>query len=640
MLWLSKPQTKWQAVCLSGVLTVAPCALAGKIEPVRVTWAGYTSRSILLTMTDEDSPTNLFSPAQRLSWARWVRLPDNVNFDGSLGPAPSFVPDNWLPESWASSFREAELPEYHHVLFGAGTNGERESVLAVNRRGADSPWVLGGSLEHLGSNGEVHNMFLEDDGAAREASQFRLHLAWLDENWFTGLEAARRHLRRGDDWVRWFELPQRVRNTDVVGYDKTTADGAHWFWHGHWGSGGTLRLDSEYTEATRNILQDVDGNPARVEMFGLQSELTKWAHRAQLDYVWASGGVSGLDISWQEEQIQESSLNWGLLLPSLPLEQVFLGFLSDQTTTRKASVVYHQWQVKDDLTARVSWQTVDWSYDRKEADKASVPGLLPDDSLFRAAASEGQFDAELWQLGLNWQYSEHSALQLELAETYAPGGVSYNLVTGLRSPFRPETGNRIELKYVFEPLPWSHQLSVWREVVDDKQILVFARIENPYSSLIINVPQGFIQGISYEGGWHSENTDVVWSFVWQDSGFSNLGPGFRRLRDREWPLSPARQFQFLVNHRFSDRWSFGVEVQSMSAQWLDVQSPSEDKLPEWTSIGGKLRYERGAWAVELWGTNLTDAIIYRYRSIGSNTAMVADGRQIGIRVEWTREKTQ
>jgi outer membrane receptor protein involved in Fe transport len=224
---------------------------------------------------------------------------------------------------------------------------------------------------------------------------------------------------------------------------------------------------------------------------------------------------------------------------------------------------------------------------------------------------------------------------VDLENTYAPGGVSFNLVSGERRPYREETGVRATLTWQWENDKGFATHELWYLGVDDKQAPLFARRDNPFDVGVINIPRAREWGLRLSGEQAlADEWSATWQWEWRDTRFTEAPSDLAGIEGHRWLYVPRLDATLGLRRYLGDSWRMGLEVRRQSGQFTDVQNNAQNELPAWTMVNANLQYMNDHWLVTLWGANLTDEAIFSYRSPADNFGVLTLGKTLGLRVEW------
>ena len=246
-----------------------------------------------------------------------------------------------------------------------------------------------------------------------------------------------------------------------------------------------------------------------------------------------------------------------------------------------------------------------------------------------SAGVREQFDDNYWtgNASINWQVSETGAFFATVARGVRAGGVNASLSSTLLTlaneidvtPYRNSTRFdeeillSTEVGYRFSSADQRVSGSVTLFNMDrrDQQVkgsLVIPRSDGStsFTDFTDNAARGTNRGLEVSIDWRA--TEAL-----RFSGFiARLDASFDRyvnidgtdLSGRDQPQAPADQYRLSATYDFSANLSASLEATGRDAFFLsdrhEVTSPSA------RLINANIAWQRGAWAVTLWGRNLQD----------------------------------
>ena len=246
-----------------------------------------------------------------------------------------------------------------------------------------------------------------------------------------------------------------------------------------------------------------------------------------------------------------------------------------------------------------------------------------------SAGVREKFDDNYWtgNASINWQASETGAFFVTLARGVRAGGVNASLsstlltlaneidVTPYRNSTRFDEENLLnaEIGYRFSSTDQriSGSVTIFNMDRRDQQVkgsLVIPRSDGStsFTDFTDNAASGTNRGLEASINWRA--TEAL-----RFSGFiARLDASFDRyvnidgtdLSGRDQPQAPADQYRLSATYDFSANLSASLEATGRDAFFLsdrhEVTSPSA------RLINANIAWQRGAWAVTLWGRNLQD----------------------------------
>ena len=246
-----------------------------------------------------------------------------------------------------------------------------------------------------------------------------------------------------------------------------------------------------------------------------------------------------------------------------------------------------------------------------------------------SAGVRERFDDNYWtgNASINWQLSETSALFATISRGVRAGGVNASLSSTLLTlaneidvtPYRNSTRFdeesllNAEIGYRFSSIDQriSGSVTIFNMDRRDQQVkgsLVIPRSDGStsFTDFTDNAASGTNRGLEASIDWRA--TEAL-----RFSGFiARLDASFDRyvnidgtdLSGRDQPQAPADQYRLSAIYDFSANLSASLEATGRDAFFLsdrhEVTSPSA------RLINANIAWQRGAWAVTLWGRNLQD----------------------------------
>ena len=246
-----------------------------------------------------------------------------------------------------------------------------------------------------------------------------------------------------------------------------------------------------------------------------------------------------------------------------------------------------------------------------------------------SAGVRERFDDNYWtgNASINWQLSETSALFATISRGVRAGGVNASLSSTLLTlaneidvtPYRNSTRFdeesllNAEIGYRFSSIDQriSGSVTIFNMDRRDQQVkgsLVIPRSDGStsFTDFTDNAASGTNRGLEASIDWRA--TEAL-----RFSGFiARLDASFDRyvnidgtdLSGRDQPQAPAYQYRLSAIYDFSANLSASLEATGRDAFFLsdrhEVTSPSA------RLINANIAWQRGAWAVTLWGRNLQD----------------------------------
>ena len=246
-----------------------------------------------------------------------------------------------------------------------------------------------------------------------------------------------------------------------------------------------------------------------------------------------------------------------------------------------------------------------------------------------SAGVQEKFDDNYWtgNASINWQVSETGAFFVTVARGVRAGGVNASLSSTLLTlaneidvtPYRKSTrfdeevllSTEIGYRFSSADQRISGSVTLFNMDRSDQQVkgsLVIPRSDGStsFTDFTDNAASGTNRGLEASINWRA--TEAL-----RFSGFiARLNASFDRyvnidgtdLSGRDQPQAPADQYRLSATYDFSANLSASLEATGRDAFFLsdrhEVTSPSA------RLINANIAWQRGAWAVTLWGRNLQD----------------------------------
>ena len=246
-----------------------------------------------------------------------------------------------------------------------------------------------------------------------------------------------------------------------------------------------------------------------------------------------------------------------------------------------------------------------------------------------SAGVREQFDDNYWtgNASINWQVSETGAFFATVARGVRAGGVNASLSSTLLTlvneidvtPYRNSTRFdeevllSTEIGYRFSSADQRVSGSVTLFNMDrrDQQVkgsLVIPRSDGStsFTDFTDNAASGTNRGLEVSLDWLATEALRLSGFIARlDASFDRyVNIDGTDLSGRDQPQAPADQYRINATYDFSENLSASLEATGRDAFFLsdrhEVTSPSA------RLINANIAWQRGSWAVTLWGRNLQD----------------------------------
>ncbi len=147
-----------------------------------------------------------------------------------------------------------------------------------------------------------------------------------------------------------------------------------------------------------------------------------------------------------------------------------------------------------------------------------------------------------------------------------------------------------------------------RDEVQISSSLVRVRADGSaeFVAFVGNAAEGFNRGLEAEFDWQvTARTSLTASLGLLHAEYENfINAAGDNLGGRDQAQAPRYQFAAGINHAFSNAVSAGLQVEGKGSYFFS-DSHSE-KSPAYALLSAHLGWQRGSWAVNIWGRNLTD----------------------------------
>jgi iron complex outermembrane receptor protein len=240
-----------------------------------------------------------------------------------------------------------------------------------------------------------------------------------------------------------------------------------------------------------------------------------------------------------------------------------------------------------------------------------------------------QFDDNYWtgNTSINWQVSETGAFFATVARGVRAGGVNASLSSTLLTlateidvtPYRNSTrfdeevllSTEIGYRFSSADQRISGSVIIFNMDRREQQVkgsLVIPRSDGStsFTDFTDNAASGTNRGLEASIDWRATEALRLSGFIARlDASFDRyINIDGTDLSGRDQPHAPADQYRLSATYDFSENLSASIEATGRDVFFLsdrhEVQSPSA------RLINVNLAWQRGAWAVTLWGRNLHD----------------------------------
>lgn len=529
-------------------------------------------------------------------------------------------------QQWTNQFRVGAgnqgLQQYQFAAGGMLGNGPFSAMVAVNR---------------LQSDGFNQNSFLNNHKISRQKYTGRkARLNYSSEDVLATLDYAKIDWDKGDDSILISSLPVRETFSDINGSDKNQQEssGLNVAWH--IGAASTIKSETRVTNRDEKVLQDIDRTELSLEffLFGQSNQLKQ--QKLSYEYLNETGELATLGIDYQDIDTDQATVTTGFLLAPIINQVVTLSILSRQNNKQYTATASKDWKFANNQYLALKLDYFHYQLKRDELVVGSVAGLVDTGGIRRATQVNETFQQWLPNVYYNLDLDSGISFYSEVSQNYAPGGVSLNLVSGVRRPYDEELETRVEMG--LENLAKSDNtqlgLSIFYSDFNQKQITVFGRRDNPYDVGIINADSANAYGANLSLNHNYQQKLLInANITWQKTEYKNLPPAFATFDGNEFIATPRLQgvvnFTWILPHHLV----FSAEEIFQDSLFSDVQNTQEDKLDARVITNLKLGYERKQWGLYLWGANVFDSQFFTYKSTASDVAFLGIGASYGVTFE-------
>lgn len=240
-----------------------------------------------------------------------------------------------------------------------------------------------------------------------------------------------------------------------------------------------------------------------------------------------------------------------------------------------------------------------------------------------------QFDDNYWtgNTSINWQVSETGALFATVARGVRAGGVNASLSSTLLTlateidvtPYRNSTrfdeevllSTEIGYRFSSADQRISGSVIIFNMDRREQQVkgsLVIPRSDGStsFTDFTDNAASGTNRGLEASIDWRATEALRLSGFIARlDASFDRyINIDGTDLSGRDQPHAPADQYRLSATYDFSENLSASIEATGRDA--FSLSDRHEVKSPSARLINLNIAWQRGAWAVTLWGRNLHD----------------------------------
>ena len=529
-------------------------------------------------------------------------------------------------------------PEWQTQLrISAGESGNFNRSFLTGGIVADSHFSLVAAYDEQGGDGYSNNLFLQSDTVADNLAQFgRVRMGYEADTYEISFQYTQAQTDRGDDRIFLSTLPERLTISDVEGYrdskDKSSILNVQWQLNEDW----SLLSRSAHLRSEKGTFQDIDRSQFPIEFFFFVSSSDRYAQNFVVEKLSDDSELFFISLNYIFEESENTSITTGLLLAPVFNEQVFLALVEGQEIEQYNFQIANEWKLQDDgyLSLKVEYQK--YTLERAAIDLASVVDIVDEDDVLRISFFDPEFDQWLISLLFDFPLSEDASISLGYEQFFTPGGVSSNLVSGVRLPYKQQLESRYEFGIYSSGYDSNINYSFNVFYVDFKnfQVPVFGNRENPFDVGIINAESATATGFEIELEYlPTDGLRFSLKNVIQKTLLHALPIPFRTLNGNQFIYEPRIKTTGTVLWQISDEIIFSFQQIYSSSKFSDAINNFDDQIESSNISNLKLGYEKENWALYLWGANITDEIDLQYKSTESDLAIAGIEKTWGLSFE-------
>jgi len=536
-----------------------------------------------------------------------------------------------------SNFNETESPWLNQFRIGVGNQGLNQYQYAGGGIIAESPFSAMVAFNRLDYDGFNSNEFLNNNKISqKEYTGKRVRINYSSEDVLASIQYSKSDFDKGDESLLISSLPKRETFSDINGFDKNQQESSTFNFEWHVDEASTIKSKTNVTHQDIKVLQDIDRTELSLEFFLFGQSQQRIHQVLTYEYLNEEGELLSIGLDYQDSDTDQATITTGLLLAPIVNQLVSLSILSNQKNKQYTATVSKDWKLNPQQYLALKLDYFNYQLKRDEFVIGSVGGLVDTGGLRRATTVNETFQRWLPDLYYHYDFKSGLSFYTELNQLYSPGGVSLNLVSGIRRPYKEEVEKRIEIG--FENMTASKntnlRLSYFYSDFNDKQIPVFGNRDNLFDVGIINASSATAYGANFTLEHNFKDKLMINAHIsWQKTEYKNLPPVFAGFNGNEFIATPRLQGAINFKWQLPHQMVFSVEELFQDSQFSDLQNTLQDKLDSRVITNVKLGYEQRNWALYLWGANVFDEQFFTYKSSASDVAYLGIGASYGVNLE-------
>ena len=515
---------------------------------------------------------------------------------------------------------------------GAGESGNYHRSFLTGGILNESQFSLVAAYEEQGSDGYSNNLFLQSDTVADNVAKLgRFRVGYEADFFEISFQYTQTETDRGDDRIFLSTIPERLTISDVEGYrdskDKSSILNIQWQLNDDW----TLISRSAHLRSEKGTFQDIDRSQFPIEFFFFASTSDRYAQNFDFERLNDNSELLLISVNYLTEESENNSITTGLLLAPVFNEQVFLALIEGQEIKQFNFQIANEWKLQDEgyLALKVEYQ--DYALERAAIDLASVVDIVDEDDVLRVSFFNPKFDQWLLSLLFDYPLSDDDSISIGYEQFFTPGGVSSNLVSGVRLPYKQQLESRYDFGLYSSGFDsnLSFTFNIFYSNFKNLQVPVFGNRENPFDVGIINAASATASGFEIELEYlPTESLRLSLENINQKTNSHIFPNPFRSLNGKQFIYEPRNTTTGTLLWQISDQFIFSLQQIHTSSKFSDANNNFDDKIDSSDITNLKLGYEKDNWALYLWGANISDEIDLQYKSTDSDLAIA------GIKATW------
>jgi outer membrane receptor protein involved in Fe transport len=468
------------------------------------------------------------------------------------------------------------------VRVGVGEYGNFNRTLLSGGVLGDSRYSLTFAFDEQGSEGYSDNLFLLSDTVADNIAQFgRLRVGYEGEIFEASLQLTQAETDRGDDRIFLSALPERLTISDVEGFrdskEKSSILNMQWQLNEDW----SLTSRSSHLRTENGTFQDIDRTPIPLEFFFFVSSADRYAQNFKIENLNNDGDTFLLSLNYIYEESQNNSITTGLLLAPVFNEQVFLALIEIQEIQQYNFQIAKDWKLQDEgyFSFKIEYQ--DYSLERAAVDLASVINFVDENDVLRVSFVNPDFSQWLISTLFDYPLTEDASLSLSYQQNFTPGGVSSNLVSGVRLPYQQQLESRYDFGIYSTGFDSNINFSfnIFYSQFKNIQVPVFGDRENPFDIGIINASSASSRGFEIEFEYLPIDTvRIALENVFQKTRYHDFPNSFKNLNGNQFIYEPRITTSGSVLWQISDQFIFSFQQIFKGSKYSDAVNNSIDKI--------------------------------------------------------------